>query len=439
MKILKVLIVLCIPIFLSGCYDKQELDNYAYVIGMGADIGSGENLNITYQIAIPLKLAGEGNNTSGKETYTTYTVSAPSLYAANELVNTISSKELNLSHVKLIIYSEELAKSDLSGHLSSLISNVDIRPKTNIAICKGKAEEFFKEVAPILESSTARYYDLVLDSYTYSAAIADTDLLTFYTAAESLDREATAIITELKEKGTITTFTQNYEDISPEDENSQKSNSSSKSSKGGEEAGGSSSKEDSAKEGSSKEKNSEEKEAKFAGLAVFNGGKMIGEIPPSLVIAHLIVTNNLKEAIITVDDINVPDKKISLMLRQNKNCKINVDIKNDKPQITIDVFLDTHLMSSGSTTNYLKTENKDKLKKATKKEIKEMMSNYLKITTNLNSDIAGFGRYAKKNYLTWDEFKKQNWENIFKNSDFDININIDLNISQVIMHSLENN
>lgn len=79
MKHLKLFILLLVPILFSGCYDKTELDNLAYVIGIGADVGEGENLNITYQIAIPVKIAGE-NSETGKETFTTYTVSAPSLY-----------------------------------------------------------------------------------------------------------------------------------------------------------------------------------------------------------------------------------------------------------------------------------------------------------------------------------------------------------------------
>ncbi len=78
-KLLKIILIISIPIFFTACYDKVELDDLAYVIGIGADVGEGENLNITYQIAIPVKIEKD-NSESGKETYTTYTVSAPSLY-----------------------------------------------------------------------------------------------------------------------------------------------------------------------------------------------------------------------------------------------------------------------------------------------------------------------------------------------------------------------
>ena len=122
MKLVKILFFVVICLSLTGCYDKTELDNLAYVIGIGLDVGEaqngedddndGENLNITYQIAIPVKIAGE-NNSSGKETYTTYTVSASSLFMGNSIVNAMASKEINLSHINIILYSEEIAKKGL--------------------------------------------------------------------------------------------------------------------------------------------------------------------------------------------------------------------------------------------------------------------------------------------------------------------------------------
>ena len=68
-----IFLILLLPLFLTGCYDRFELDNLAYVIAIGVDPGENGNVNITYQIAVPLKITGE-NSETGKETYTTYTV-----------------------------------------------------------------------------------------------------------------------------------------------------------------------------------------------------------------------------------------------------------------------------------------------------------------------------------------------------------------------------
>lgn len=237
MKYLKVLILILIPFLITGCYNKKELDNLAYVIAIGADKGEGNELTVTYQIAIPIKIAGEGNEI-GKSTYTTYTVTAPSLYIANSKVNALTSKEVNLSHLNLVLYGEDLAKEDLGGHINSLISNVAIRPRTPVAICKGTAEDFLSNVKPVLETSPARYYVLMLSTFNYSNESAGTEVLYFYTSAQSPCKDAVAVMASLKED---------------------------ESSSSGEEG----------------------KEAEFRGLAAFSGSKMVGEIPPDMVIRSL--------------------------------------------------------------------------------------------------------------------------------------------------------
>ena len=64
-----ILLLLCSLFFMTGCYDKTELDNYAYVIGIGLDVnnksgddGEKSDVSITYQIAIPVIMAGEENS-----------------------------------------------------------------------------------------------------------------------------------------------------------------------------------------------------------------------------------------------------------------------------------------------------------------------------------------------------------------------------------------
>ena len=46
-----IFLILLLPLFLTGCYDRFELDNLAYVIAIGVDTGENGNVNITYQIA----------------------------------------------------------------------------------------------------------------------------------------------------------------------------------------------------------------------------------------------------------------------------------------------------------------------------------------------------------------------------------------------------
>lgn len=386
MKKLKLIIMLFIPLLLSGCYGKTELDDLAYAIAIGADLsesGDEGELDITYQIAIPVKIAGTETET-GKKTFTTYTVTAPSLEKANSLVNTITSKQVDLSHVELIIYSEEFAKKGLSGHINSLISDVDIRPRSTVSICKGKAKDFLEKVSPVSETSPARYYELILSSFNYTSESAGTELLNFYTATQSPYESPLAVISELKEQ---------------EEE--------------------------------------EQTEATFSGLAVFKGTKLAGELDEDLTLAHLILTNGLNEAALVINDSKDKNKVTTVIAKQSNAPKIKVTIKNNIPHIEITAFLEARLASDGASIDYLKQENKERLRQKIAENIHEILEKYMKETTqNLKADAAGFGRYAKANFLTWQEFEKINWQDIYENATYSIDVNVNLNVSQIVSHSL---
>lgn len=400
MKLVKILFFVVICLSLTGCYDKTELDNLAYVIGIGLDVGEaqngedddndGENLNITYQIAIPVKIAGE-NNSSGKETYTTYTVSASSLFMGNSIVNAMASKEINLSHINIILYSEEIAKKGLSGHINGLLSNTDIRPKTPVAICRGKASDFFNQITPVLETNPARYYSLILSSFNYTDESIGSELISFYSNAQSIDREASTVIGEISSEEL---------NNSDSDENKDK--------------------------------------AVFKGLAVFKAGTMIGEIPPKITDAHLLLTNALKRGNVTVKDPEDENSIATATIRQYTPTKINVDVKDKVPKVDITLFINAHLEASNSTTDYLNPENKQKLKKAIEEKVTSNIYEYLNEIKKLDSDIVGIGKYAKVKCLTWKDYEDLKWQEIFKNSEFNVNVKVDLDISRIVFHKVPN-
>lgn len=69
MKLLKIFIICLLPFLITGCYDRKELDDLAYAIALGIDKGEEENLNITYQIAIPLKISGTDSKSRKRKLY----------------------------------------------------------------------------------------------------------------------------------------------------------------------------------------------------------------------------------------------------------------------------------------------------------------------------------------------------------------------------------
>lgn len=380
-----IFLIFLLPLFLNGCYDRFELDNLAYVIAIGADIGSGENLDITYQVAIPVKITGEGAK-GGKETYTTYTISAPSLSVANTLVSTKVSKKINLSHVKLIIYSEEMARSDLSGYINVLISQSDIRPKASLAICKGTAKDFLENISPELEASPSRYYELLFSAYNYTTQSEPSQLIDLYTAFQSLDRNAYTTYVKLAKKS------------------------------------------------------GDEKGAELSGIAIFDETSLISTTEDeNFLLAHALLTNNLKQSGYAVPDFNRKDRVISVRLIQNTAPDIHVSLSGDVPHIKCKINLEAHLVSSGSDINFYDKEKEKKLKKELDQSIEKKINDFLEKTIHeYQVDIASIGKYAKSNFITWKEFEDYHWLSKYRNATYEVKVNTKLNISQIISHIIPN-
>lgn len=173
------------------------------------------------------------------------------------------------------------------------------------------------------------------------------------------------------------------------------------------------------------------------GLAIFKGTKLVGVLDENKILAHKILTGKLNYSGYSITDWENPEHVISIRVSQNKSPKINVLLSGDTPNVQCDITLKCQLISAGSNIDFHKKENKDKLKSELEKSIKSDIEEYLsEIIYNYQTDVVGFGRYAKKNFLTWDKFEKYNWLDNFKNAEYEIFVNTDLDVTRIISHTM---
>ncbi len=164
MKKIKFLIPLIIPcLLLGGCYDSREIDETAYIIALGVD-SHDDAYTYTFQLANPLEMASGEEETSGKSADSSvqnFVISSPDFYIAKNQLNNFLSKNVDMSHLKLIVFSRELENSEFLKHSQFLMCERQVRPHTNIAVSTSSAEDFIKSVKPTLEANTAKYYELM--------------------------------------------------------------------------------------------------------------------------------------------------------------------------------------------------------------------------------------------------------------------------------------
>ncbi len=147
---------------LCGCRDSNEIEQNAYITALGVDKGSEEKYEVTFQISNPLNSGGGGEEEDKKEkskSTDNISVEAEDFYESLDKLKSIISKQPNMSHMKLAVYSKEIAKNDALKISEILLKEREIRPEVNLCL-SDSAREFLENVNPTLEENTVRYYEL---------------------------------------------------------------------------------------------------------------------------------------------------------------------------------------------------------------------------------------------------------------------------------------
>lgn len=400
MKQLKLVFLLLFFVFaFTGCFQKKEVEDFAYVIALGLDKGTDDALSITFQIAVPIQIAGEGSEGGGKDSTSLVTLESDSIYNAISHANTMISKEITLSHNKLIVISEELAKEGIIDVLTAMITNPEIRPKTNILVHRGSVKEFLENLEPVLEKNPARYYDLLYASNQYTGYSLEEDLFHFYLATMSDFSTPYALLTEsVKERNSsiaVPSESLNSSENIPQTAN-------------------------------------------IAGIALFRGGKLVGEIQGEQILAHSILKGELKQVNINIPDVKDSHKTTVIKLLQREKPGIDATIVNGTPQIDILVKLNCELLTSGSAIDYSEGDYKQQLSNAVRKKLEKDISDYLlTITKEYAVDPIGFGERYKAKILTLNDLEENQWKNLFSKSQYHLKIELHMDITQMVSNEVE--
>jgi len=420
-KICILFIIILLSSILSGCYDSVEVDDLAYVIAIGVDKGIMDNLRITLQFALPLNM-GTGGEVSGgggsggedDENKTVYnlTMEAPSVLSGINMANNIVSKQINLSHTKLIVFSKELALEGIGDDVIRLSRIRALRPNTNILVSRDGAEKFLKAVTPQLSINTAKYYEQGNISHERIGVTISTQLHDVSKLSRSLGAQpviSLAGISKYESSGDFgKTDTILGENRTSNDASQNKSHDISQ---------------DEFKAGEIPRVG--KNRAEIRGMAAFSGGKMVGELDGNDTVFYIMVTGDFYYNNITVEDPENSKNVVVLTVKKNRNPVHQVEIRDGKPEISVKVFLEADIAAIGETLDYQAPENVHVLEKRCENIIRKgIMELLYKTSKEYGSDIFGFGNIAAKKYLTWSEWEKSDWLSNYKNATFNVDVNL---------------
>lgn len=396
------LILILLTSFLISGTSNRALENSAYVVALGIDAGDNNLIKLTFQFASPSGNSKSGSNSSSSQSDSSSitTIECSSIDSGISLMNSYMTKKVNLSHCKAIVISQTLAYSGVSEYISTLMNHPEVRPLCNVIISKCDASDFLNNSKPMLETVSARYYELILTSSQYVGYSENVLLSDFYSNILDTSQEAIAILGGINSDGTHLTNV----NLPPYDIDSSYT----------------------ASESPIKNETSLEN----LGLAVFTGDKLIGELTGMDTICHLIITNNLNMATISIPSPFSNSSTISLYISLNKKTKNSISFLNGFPYIASKIYVSANILSLDDNIDYTKSNNLKLIEDNLNTYLTSKIYDYLYATSKVyKSDISGFGKLARRHYLTTQDWESSFWLSNYQNTFFSVEVSSTINSS----------
>ncbi len=393
------ILIIVFVIAFSSSYLSLSIDNLAYVLAIGIDKGEDNNLEVSFQFSTTSKTTESGS--TEKTPSIMDSVTAPSLSTAINLMDSYMGKEINLSHCKVIIFSEELAEEGISEEIYTLINDTQIRPSANIVVSKCNAKLYMEETSPELENLVSKYYEIFTNSSKYTGFKPNATIGDFFNAIICKTCDPIAILggisTEKPENQGNNHIQENY---------NVKSNQTPIEGENG---------------------------AENIGIAAFKDDKLVGELCALETTTLLALRNEVDRFLISLPDPDDVNSYIDIYLYPQGSTSIDVDTSNSSPYIKVNAKFTGRIYSMSNNSQYLDPAILDDISQTCNKYLESVFCDYLyKTAKEFKSDINGFGKYALSNFFTTQDYDNYNWRNNYQNAFFEVHVDTSIKSSMLI-------
>jgi spore germination protein KC len=386
----KLLIVILMVCVLSGCWDREELEDKSYVIGLGLDSAKHKgNINVTMLLANPEVGSMQGGGGSIEKPREIITFEANDFIAAKATGNAIISRNISYELLKIIVVSEEYARDkEFITTIYDVLKDKDIRLNSYLAVSKEKASEFFQKNRPRMETRPHKYYQFMINHGIENGFIPDSTILRFFKTMErGTDLFLAMYTTAVREKNLV---------YKKEDEYTA----------GQVHATG------------------ELNDTQFMGSAVFRNGKMIDKLTgeETRTVNILDDSTNIKDILVNIPNpFPGSEKQMSARMFKTGNNKVKMNLKGTRPKIFITIPLQFVIMSNPSMVNFVVKKNQQIIKETIEEYLRTLNEDFFKKTqTELKGVPYPLSFSARKYFETIQEYKKFNWAKSYLNADIHV-------------------
>lgn len=420
----KIFFLLIVMFVLNGFSNARELNELAIASAIGIDYDTKTNeYIITAQILNNKKEnssgSGSGSSNSSSEIVVINSKS-PSVQSALRNIIEESPKKLYLAHMKLLLISEKMAKSqDILDTLNFFIRDNEGSNDFMMVITRNTTPQKVLEILTPLESNPAEnIVDSIITSNRYKGIASENTLGDNVAMFLENGKSSVAVSIEIDEDEIIGSKDE-LNDNKIKDENYSK-NSNENSENNDLQI---SSSDDSSKKDQNDNKNAQTKKIKVSNLAYFKDHFLTGYIEDEENYIYNLITKNAKGGIIQIGE-----KENLLVIEQTSvSTKLKPRRENDKFIIDLSINLSCNVTETGKNVDF-KTKEKYKINQNYAKEyLTEKIEKFISNTKEkYDCDLIGAGNiFYKFDNKDYELLMSKYGDQYYKYIDYNVSLNVD--------------
>ncbi|MNW31253.1 Spore germination protein B3 precursor [compost metagenome] len=160
-------LMLCIPLLLTGCWERQELNELAFVLGVGID-KVGDKYNVSMQVVVPSEIAGKSSGYSTPVAL--YQSTVDNVYDALREFTLMSPRQSYLGHIRVLVIGEELAREGIAPVLDIFKRSREPRSDFYVMVARDSlASEVLSVLTPLEKIPSVKLFNSLSRSHKASA------------------------------------------------------------------------------------------------------------------------------------------------------------------------------------------------------------------------------------------------------------------------------
>lgn len=407
-RTLKMMLILALSVpLLSGCWDRVDPENMAFIVAIGVDPGPKNDYLFTFALAVPKPVNASGGGSqspTNKKLITVYTVESSNIASALVASQSFIARRLTLIHAKAFIFGESIARKGLMPILSEVVRNREFRRSMYVMTTRGDAETFIQNILPTTETDISLWIELELDPNDMGSLI-------------PIKSRFNDFILDIESAGTGAITIQASPRLDIRKGLSQMPSEGSDSSSSG------TSQPIIGKQHAGKIRRYGEIPLEFYGSAIYKGSKLAGFLDGSETLILNMLTGSFKKSIWDFPDPSDSSLNISMIVSPEKQTRMHVQRKNDKVHIAFDIDMEGDLVSVQSKVDFTKPENTKRLERLVQKQLLEQSNQLIsKLLHKWESDCFRINNYLKSTFSTLKEWEDFNWREHIKDVEYEANI-----------------